>query len=50
MSLGNFKNIETLLAALGFLLISILAIRKIVGSIIIGVLAVSISGLLMGLN
>ena len=49
LSLGNFKNIETLLAAMGFLLILVLAIRKIVGSIIIGVLAVTISGLLLGL-
>ena len=49
LSLGNFKNIETLLAALGFLLILILAVRKVVGAIIIGVLAVTISGLLLGL-
>jgi AGZA family xanthine/uracil permease-like MFS transporter len=49
LSLGNFKNIETLLAAMGFLLILVLAIRKIVGSIIIGVFAVTISGLLLGL-
>jgi len=49
LSLGNFKNIETLLAAMGFLLILVLAIRKIIGSIIIGVLAVTISGLLLGL-
>jgi AGZA family xanthine/uracil permease-like MFS transporter len=49
LSLGNFKNIETLLAALGFLLILVLAIRKVVGAIIIGVLAITISGLLLGL-
>ena len=49
LSLGNFKNLETLLAAMGFLLILVLAIRKIVGSIVIGVLAVTISGLLLGL-
>ena len=49
LSLGNFKNIETLLAALGFLLILVLAIRKVIGAIIIGVLAVTISGLLLGL-
>ena len=49
LSLGNFKNVETLLAALGFLLILILAIRKVVGAIIIGVLAVTVSGLLLGL-
>ena len=49
LSLGNFKNIETLLAAIGFLLILVLAVRKVVGAIIIGVLAVTISGLLLGL-
>lgn len=49
LSLGNFKNIETLLAALGFLVILVLAVRKVVGAIIIGVLAVTISGLLLGL-
>ena len=49
LSLGNFKNIETLLAALGFLLILVLAIRKVIGAIIIGVLAITISGLLLGL-
>ena len=49
LSLGSFKNIETLLAAIGFLLILILAIRKITGALIIGVLTVTISGLLLGL-
>ena len=49
LSLGNFKDIETLLAALGFLLILVLAVRKVVGAIIIGVLAVTISGLLLGM-
>ena len=49
LSLGNFKDIETLLAAMGFLLIMVLAVRKIIGAIIIGVLAITISGLLLGL-
>ena len=49
LSLGNFKNIETLLAVLGFLLILILSIRQVIGAIVIGVLAVTISGLLLGL-
>mgnify|MGYP001228520551 CR=1 FL=1 len=49
LSLGNFKNIETLLAALGFLLILVLAARKVVGAIIIGVLAITFSSLLLGL-
>jgi AGZA family xanthine/uracil permease-like MFS transporter len=49
LSLGNFKDIETLLATLGFLLILVLAVRKVVGAIIIGVLVVTITGLLLGL-
>jgi AGZA family xanthine/uracil permease-like MFS transporter len=49
LSLGNFKDLETLLAALGFLLILVLAIRKVIGAIIIGVLAVTVLGLLLGL-
>ncbi len=49
LSLGNLKNIETLLAAIGFLLILVLAIRKITGAIITGVLAVTIIGSLLGL-
>ena len=49
LSLGNFKNIETLLAVLGFLLILILSIRQVVGAIVIGVLTVTISGLFLGL-
>ena len=49
LSLGDLKNIETFLAAIGFILILILAIRKITGAIIIGVLTVTISGLLLGL-
>ena len=49
LSLGNLKNIETLLAAIGFLLILVLAIRKITGAFIIGVLAVTIIGSLLGL-
>jgi AGZA family xanthine/uracil permease-like MFS transporter len=49
LSLGNLRDIETLLAALGFLLILILAVRKVVGAIIIGVLTVTISSLLLGL-
>ncbi|MFL2760828.1 MAG: solute carrier family 23 protein, partial [Gammaproteobacteria bacterium] len=35
LKLGDFSNIETLLAALGFLLISVLAIRKIPGAILL---------------
>ena len=49
LSLGNFLQIETLLAAIGFLLISILAIRKVSGAIIIGVLTVTLLGILFNL-
>ena len=44
LSLGDFSQTETLLSALGFLLISILAVRKVPGAIIIGVLSVTIAG------
>ena len=37
LSLGDFSNIETLLSALGFLLIAILTIRNVKGSIIISI-------------
>jgi AGZA family xanthine/uracil permease-like MFS transporter len=49
LSLGSFKDVETFLAAFGFLLILILAIRKITGAIIIGVITVTISGVFLGL-
>ena len=49
LSLGNFLKIETLLAAIGFLLIAILAIRKVSGAIIIGVLSVTLLGILFNL-
>ena len=49
LSLGNLKNIETLLAAIGFLLILILAIRKMTGAIIIGILGITIIAFLLGL-
>ena len=49
LSLGNFLQIETLLAAIGFLLIAILAIRKVSGAIIIGVLSVTLLGILFNL-
>ena len=42
LSLGDFTNPGTLLAGLGFLLISILSIRKIPGAIIIGILSVTL--------
>jgi AGZA family xanthine/uracil permease-like MFS transporter len=49
VSLGNFMQIETLLSAIGFLLISILANRKIAGAIIIGVFTVTILGIFFNL-
>ena len=49
LSLGDFSKIETVLAGLGFLLISVLAIRKVPGAIILGVMVVTISAMLFGL-
>ena len=49
LSLGSFSNIETFLAAIGFLAISILSVRKIPGAIIIGILITTFIGLFLGL-
>ena len=49
LSLGNFAQIETLLSALGFLIISILAVRKVPGAIILGVLIITLIGIGVGL-
>ena len=49
LALGDFSEPETLLSAFGFLLISILAIRKVPGAIIIGVFAVTLTGVLLNL-
>ena len=49
LSLGDFSKIETLLAALGFLSITILTVRKIPGAIIIGVLGITIIGIFLGI-
>ena len=49
LSLGSFSNIETLLAAIGFLAISVLSVRKIPGAIIIGILITTFIGLFLGL-
>ena len=49
LSLGDFKRIETLLACLGFIIISALSIRKIPGSIIVGILTITLIGLVAGL-
>ena len=42
LALGDFTNIETLLAATGFLIISALSIKKIPGAIIIGILVITL--------
>ena len=49
LSLGDFTSPTTLLAGLGFLLISILSIRKTPGAIIIGILAVTLMSIFLGL-
>ena len=49
LSLGNFAQIETLLSALGFLIISILAVRKVPGAIILGVLIITLIGIIFEL-
>ena len=49
LSLGEFSKIETLLAAIGFLIISILSVRKITGAIIIGILITTLIAYFAGL-
>ena len=49
LKLGDLSNQETLLAALGFLLISVLAIRKVPGAILIGVLSTTLLALAFGI-
>ena len=49
LALGNFAQIETLLSALGFLIISVLAVRKVPGAIILGVLIITFTGIIIGL-
>ena len=49
LSLGEFSKIETLLAAIGFLIISILSVRKITGAIIIGILMTTLIAYFAGL-
>ena len=49
LKLGDLSNQETLLAALGFLLISVLAIRKVPGAILIGVLSTTVVALAFGM-
>ena len=49
LKLGDLSNQETLLAAIGFLLISVLAIRKVPGAILIGVLSTTLLALVFGM-
>ena len=49
LSLGDLTKKETLLAAISFLVIAILSIRKVPGAIIIGILGITIVAALMGL-
>ena len=49
LSLGEFSQIETLLAASGFLIISILSVRKVTGAIIIGILTTTLIAYFIGL-
>ena len=50
VALGNLHKAEPLLAALGVLLISALMVRRIKGAMIIGILAVTVLGLLLGVS
>ncbi len=49
LSLGDLSNPETFLAAFGFLLITILSVKKVPGAIILGILGVTAIALAFGL-
>jgi len=49
LALGDFSKTETLLAALGFLIIAALSIRKIPGAIIIGILIITLMAIVLDL-
>ena len=49
LSLGDFTNIETLLAALGFLIICSLSVRNIPGAILIGVILITVCSIFLEL-
>tara|TARA_B100001029_G_scaffold101133_1_gene83209 strand:- start:1032 stop:2321 length:1290 start_codon:yes stop_codon:yes gene_type:complete len=49
ISIGDFMKVETLLAMLGFLLIAILAVRRIPGAILIGVMMVTLISIFVGI-
>ena len=49
ISIGDLLKVETLLAMLGFLLIAILAVRRIPGAILIGVMMVTFISIFVGI-
>ena len=49
ISIGDLLKVETLLAMLGFLLIAILAVRRIPGAILIGVMMVTFMSIFVGI-
>ena len=49
LSMGNFLRTETILSMLGFLVIAILAVRKVPGSILIGVMIVTVASIFIGI-
>ncbi len=49
ISIGDLLRVETLLAMLGFLLIAILAVRRIPGAILIGVMMVTLISIFVGI-
>ena len=49
LSMGNILKTETMLAMIGFLLIAILAVRKVPGAILIGVVMVTFASILIGI-
>ena len=49
VSIGDLMKVETMLAMLGFLLIAILAVRKIPGAILIGVMMVTLISIFVGI-
>lgn len=50
IGLGNLKSSQTLLAILGFMLICALATLRVAGAILIGIIGISLLGMVMGLN
>ncbi len=50
VNIGNFTEISVLLAILGFLIISILMMKKVNASIILGILIVTLLGILFGIT